>query len=61
MFYIDPYRIKPLKLFLSETRRPRSLIFGMFFFCVEVLRSSQSNGVMSSAVSLTNRRFTGQA
>ena len=28
MLYIDPYREKPLKI-LSETRRPRSLIFGM--------------------------------
>ena len=29
--------------------------------CVEVLRSSQPNGVMSSAVSLPNHTFTGQA
>ena len=28
MFYIAPDREKPLKIFLSETRRPRSLIFG---------------------------------
>ena len=31
------------------------------FVCVEVLRPSQSNGVMSSAVSLPNHTFTGQA
>ena len=31
------------------------------FFCVEVLRPSQLNGVMSSAVSLPNHTFTGQA
>ena len=31
------------------------------FVCVEVLRSSQPNGVMSSAVSLPNHTFTGQA
>ena len=31
------------------------------FVCVEVLRPSQPNGVMSSAVSLTNHTFTGQA
>ena len=31
------------------------------FFCVEVLRPSQPNGVMSSAVSLLNHTFTGQA
>ena len=31
------------------------------FVCVEVLRPSQPNGVMSSAVSLPNSTFTGQA
>ena len=31
------------------------------FVCVEVLRPSQSNGVMSSRVSLPNHTFTGQA
>ena len=30
------------------------------FVCVEVLRPSQPNGVMSSAVSLPNRTFTGR-
>ena len=35
--------------------------FFFFFFCVEVLRASQPNGVMSSAVSLPNHAFTGQA
>ena len=29
--------------------------------CVEVLRPSQPNGVMSSVVSLPNHTFTGQA
>ena len=33
----------------------------VFLFCVEVLRPSQPNGVMSSAVSLPNHTFTGQA
>ena len=32
-----------------------------FFVCVEILRPSQPNGVMSSAVSLRNHTFTGQA
>ena len=32
----------------------------LMFVCVEVLRSSQPNGVMSSAVSLPNHTFTGQ-
>ena len=31
------------------------------FVCVEVLQPSQHNGVMSSAVSLPNHTFTGQA
>ena len=31
------------------------------FVCVEVLRPSLPNGVMSSAVSLPNHTFTGQA
>ena len=31
------------------------------FVCVEVLRPSQPNRVMSSAVSLPNHMFTGQA
>ena len=31
------------------------------FVCVEVLRPSQPSGVMSSAVSLPNHMFTGQA
>ena len=38
-----------------------SAIRMMIFVCVEVLRPSQPNGVMSSAVSLPNHTFTGQA
>ena len=34
---------------------------GLVFVCVEVLRPSQPNGVMSSVVSLPNHTFTGQA
>ena len=33
----------------------------ILFVCVEVLRPSQPNGVMSSEVSLPNHTFTGQA
>ena len=33
----------------------------VWFVCVEVLRPSQPSGVMSSAVSLPNHTFTGQA
>ena len=32
----------------------------ILFVCVEVLRPSQPNGVMSSAVSLPKHTFTGQ-
>ena len=37
------------------------LILELLFVCVEVLRPSQPNWVMSSAVSLPNHTFTGQA
>ena len=36
-------------------------LYVCLFVCVEVLRPSQPNGVMSSAVSLPNHTFTGQA
>ena len=55
----------------SATRRPqfwRTRFLKVFpiqmrslFVCVEVLWPSQPNGVMSSAVSLPNHTFTGQA
>ena len=41
---------------LCETSKPIS-----WFVCVEVLWPSQSNGVMSSMVSLPHHTFTGQA
>ena len=39
----------------------RECVLNCLFVCVEVLRPSQPNGVMSSAVSLPNHTFTGQA
>ena len=39
----------------------RNLMTKKLFVCVEVLWPSQPNGVMSSAVSLPNHTFTGQA
>ena len=39
----------------------KPFFFFFFFFFVEVLRPSQPNGVISSAVSLPNHTFTGQA
>ena len=45
-FYIDPYSGKPLKI-LSETRRPRSLIFGTQLCLVDLYQdcSNYSPGV----------------
>ena len=39
----------------------RSIVGKRAFVCVEDLWPSQPNGVMSSAVSLPNHTFTGQA
>ena len=38
-----------------------SIVLPVVFVCVEVLRPSQPNGVMSTVVSLPNHTFTGQA
>ena len=46
----------------SKTKRSLvSMAENRGFVCVEVLRPSQPNWVMSSAVSLPNHTFTGQA
>ena len=42
-------------------QRSKSFSTEVLFVCVEVLRPSQPNEVMSSAVSLPNHTFTGQA
>ena len=44
-----------------ETKDSISETQGCLFVYIEVLRPSQPNGVMSSAVSLPNHTFTGQA
>ena len=46
--------------FQNESITPHKSV-KVLFVCVEVLRPSQPNGVMSSAVSLPNHKFTGQA
>ena len=46
---------------IVENIEKKSLIYHHLFVCVKVLRPSQPNGVMSSAVSLPNHTFTGQA
>ena len=48
------FKFKPVYFYWCETS-PFPAV------CVEVLRPSQPNGVMSSAVSLPNHTFTGQA
>ena len=52
-------------IFFGHINRSRSKwdveCVGQAFVCVEVLRPSQPNVVMSSAVSLPNHNFTGQA
>ena len=45
----------------TSENETRICIFFFFFVYVEVLWPSQPNGVMSSAVSLPNHTFTGQA
>ena len=44
-----------------QNSRLKLVAFNCLFVCVEVLWHSQPNGVMSSAVSLPNHMFTGQA
>ena len=55
----------PDQLASSEANWSGSTLFAktghVVFVCVEVLRPSQPNGVMSSTVSLPNHTFTGQA
>ena len=46
---------------LSQNYHKYSSLISPLFVCVEVLRPSQPNGVMSSAVSLPNHTFAGQA
>ena len=45
----------------GTTNHPTVNLAKVLFVCVEVLRPSQPNGVMSSMVSLTYHTFTGQA
>ena len=52
---------KKKKTFHTRTTEVLLYMIETVFVCVEVLRPSQPNGVMSSAVSLPNHTFTGQA
>ena len=56
--------LNSMKLIAAEARKIpffEKWSFFVLFVCVEVLRPSQPSGVMSSAVSLPNHTFTGQA
>ena len=59
------FKIIRLGVVTVKMQRTSSLMLFFFFLdlfvCVEVLRPSQPNGVMSSAVSLPNHTYTGQA
>ena len=57
---IDTEESYPYKPRVRTLPFPKTVEF-QWFVCVEVLRPSQPNGVMSSAVSLPNHTFTGQA
>ena len=48
-------------LFKHVQQKLLALNSDALFVCVEVLRPSQPNGIMSNAVSLPNHTFTGQA
>ena len=48
-------------LFIYLQSKCQVPVFFLLFVCVEVLQPSQPSGVMSSAVSLPNHTFTGQA
>ena len=52
---------KPISVGLPGDARYTTPLLHPSFVCVEVLRPSQPNRVMSSAVSLPNHMFTGQA
>ena len=49
------------EVFFSISQKENFEVSMILFVCVEVLWPSQPNGVMSSAVSLPNHTFTGQA
>ena len=54
------YTVSHSALFLVHSPNKVPDKGGKHNICVEVLRPSQPNGVMSSAVSLPNHTFTGQ-
>ena len=53
MLYIGLYRVQQEKIFLSETARPRALIFGMYYHLVNLYQacSNYSPGASNGPVS----------
>ena len=64
MFETGAVRLVETAIFYTPPHNSGGVLWfhvGRPFVCVDVLRPSQPNGVMSSAVSLSNHTFTGQA
>ena len=58
--YLRQFELFPFTVPETLNCQPDDLLFSNIV-CVEVLRPSQPNGVMSSVVTLPNHTFTGQA
>ena len=61
MRHMTSVRTKHSFVIWSCSRIKGEVLCNYVVVCVEVLRPSQPTGVMSSAVSLPNHTFTGQA
>ena len=58
---LEPQRRADNKQWKGKDQKRLCIAKKTIIVCVEVLRPSQPNGVMSSAVSLPNHTLTGQA
>ena len=61
--HLDLHCLQKVQIFVELERSVTVVktLHEVLFVCVEVLRPSQPNGVMSSAISLPNHTFTVQA
>ena len=60
-FLSENFQFLVVEFSIHLNRRVFVMAIFCLFVCVEVLQPSPSNGVMSSAISLPNHTFTGQA